>query len=666
MEVVHQLASFRTRIFAGFLIILLLLAALAGISWRAGQQVSQSLQNEVGYKAAAKRIITVQSALFEVRLRLEGYLRTNAASERNSLTLAMTQLENAAVEAVAVQGDERGHFNAPVQSVRTALSDAMEAVSQRSAAVAALIASSAVLTNGGTALAETAARTGDPALAQGGAALLADVTRLMMAAFRWVDTEQQVDFDSAEAASGHAKEALTSLMAAASSQARIQRLGGVGSKALDVLQTDLTNVKAAIALRGAQLAALEHAVTRAVAAIDESAQAIETSQNAGHVSTMAAQASLQKTVLWTTTGAALLGLLIATWLGLSITRPLDRLAKVMARLADGHLDVEVPGAEARHELGIMARAVVVFKENAMRRRQLEAEEGARAAKAVVEKHEAMLHVADGFETDVAGIVKGVTAGAANVEAGAQGLTQVVVQTNQKVSVATSVAKEMAERVQNVAGAAQELSISIADVASQVAQAAISARSANETTRSAHSSARDLANFGERIGNIIHLIKAIASQTNLLALNATIEAARAGEAGKGFVVVALEVKRLANRTATATEEISSQIGAMQLCTREVVSRLGEISLVVDRIDQVTTKISTALEQQRAATDDISRNVRHAAIGTGDLNSTITEVNVAARCSGEAANQMLGVANDLSQQAATLRSAVDTFLTKVRET
>jgi methyl-accepting chemotaxis protein len=164
--------------------------------------------------------------------------------------------------------------------------------------------------------------------------------------------------------------------------------------------------------------------------------------------------------------------------------------------------------------------------------------------------------------------------------------------------------------------------------------------------------------------VIGVIGGIASQTNLLALNATIEAARAGEAGKGFAVVASEVKNLATQSARATEDISAQIAAMQASTREAVGAIGGIGSVVEQMDHIAAAIAAAVEQQRAATQEIARNVHQVATGTEELNGNIEGVSTAARASGDAADDVLGVARDLTAQAGALRLAMVSFLTKVR--
>ena len=169
---------------------------------------------------------------------------------------------------------------------------------------------------------------------------------------------------------------------------------------------------------------------------------------------------------------------------------------------------------------------------------------------------------------------------------------------------------------------------------------------------------------ERIGNIIGIISTIASQTNLLALNATIEAARAGEAGKGFAVVASEVKALANQTARATEEIGSQIAAIQGATHQAVQEISEIAEIVAEMSQIGTAIATAISEQGAATETISRSVEQAALGTQNVTELIVDVRTAAARTGEAAEQMHNVARGVATQASVMISRIDCFTRGVK--
>ena len=171
--------------------------------------------------------------------------------------------------------------------------------------------------------------------------------------------------------------------------------------------------------------------------------------------------------------------------------------------------------------------------------------------------------------------------------------------------------------------------------------------------------------GEKIGDVLRLISAIASQTNLLALNATIEAARAGDAGRGFAVVASEVKELAAQTAKATEEIAGQVTAIQSATGDCVVAIDDISNTIREISGIANTIAAAVEEQDSATREIARSVQQAAAGTGDVTLNIAGASEAADQSRTLADNALMASGELSQHAAALLKSVDTFLAGLRD-
>ncbi len=168
----------------------------------------------------------------------------------------------------------------------------------------------------------------------------------------------------------------------------------------------------------------------------------------------------------------------------------------------------------------------------------------------------------------------------------------------------------------------------------------------------------------RIGDVVKLITAIAEQTNLLALNATIEAARAGVAGKGFAVVAQEVKALAAQTAKATDEIGTQISAMQGATQDSVAAIRAIGGTITRVSEIAAAIATAVEEQGAATQEIARNVQEAARGSAKVAENIVSVSRDATETGAASVQVLGSARALASESSQLKLEVEKFLATVR--
>ena len=348
---------------------------------------------------------------------------------------------------------------------------------------------------------------------------------------------------------------------------------------------------------------------------------------------------------------------------ISLTRPVNAMIDSMARLADNDLEVDVPGVGKTDEIGAMADAVQIFKDNLIRNRKLEAEqanaqeEQQRRALAIEERTRA-------FDKIISQTLATVTAAAGQMESSSQSMSETAEETNVQSNTVAASAEEASTNVQTVAAATEELNASIAEIAGQVNQSRQAASSAVSEVDKANENVRELARAAQSIGEVLTLISDIAEQTNLLALNATIEAARAGEAGKGFAVVASEVKSLAEQTAKATDEIGSQIGNIQSSTEDSVEAVNRIGTVIEQISERSSAVAAAVEEQTCATQEIARNVAEVSKGAGDVTSNITEVSKAAGATGAAATEVLQASQDLKSQADELRMEVDTFLEDLR--
>ena len=347
-----------------------------------------------------------------------------------------------------------------------------------------------------------------------------------------------------------------------------------------------------------------------------------------------------------------------------ITRPITGMTGAMQRLAEGDHESEIPAQNQRDEIGIMASAVQVFKENAIAvKRQEEEQEQARLDNEKKLRDE-RLELADGFEQAVMGIVQSVGDAAGTMSTSAEQMRGVADRTSERVTTVTSASVQASANVQSVATATEEMTATVQEISRQVNSSTEISNGAVTESEAATEQVQGLAESSQRIGEVVNLINDIASQTNLLALNATIEAARAGDAGKGFAVVASEVKNLASQTARATEDISAQITDIQGATGSAVAAIGGISKTIGQISETSNSISAAVEEQGASTEEISRNVQEAAQGTEEVNSNMGEVNSGAQETGTAAGEVLEAANELSQQAGSLREEVEKFLASIR--
>jgi methyl-accepting chemotaxis protein len=363
-------------------------------------------------------------------------------------------------------------------------------------------------------------------------------------------------------------------------------------------------------------------------------------------------------------GGLVLGGVLAWLIGRGISGPVVRMSVAMRALAGGDTAVAIPGVGRKDEVGEMAATVQVFKDSMIETARLRADQEAQKQRTAEERRRTMLDLATRFEANAGGIVTSVTAQATELQATAQSMASIAEETSRQATAVAAASEQAMRNVNTVAAATDELSASVREILQQVNHSTDLTRETVHEANAADSGMQALASAMDRIGEVVGLINGIAGQTNLLALNATIEAARAGDAGKGFAVVASEVKALANQTAKATQEISSQIASIQEATRASAQSIQGIVARIGKVSEAATAIASAVEQQGAATAEIARNVTEAARGTGDVTSNIGGVSSAAQQAGDAASEVLASATSLSQNGEALKAQVDAFLHEVR--
>ncbi|MFQ5974125.1 MAG: methyl-accepting chemotaxis protein [Alphaproteobacteria bacterium] len=347
-----------------------------------------------------------------------------------------------------------------------------------------------------------------------------------------------------------------------------------------------------------------------------------------------------------------------------VARPIRGMTSAMRRLAAGELGVEIDMVERRDEIGAMAQAVQVFKNNMIETERLRAEQEEMKERAEAEKRALVLKLADDFDQSVGNVVNAVSSAASQMQSSSQTMSAVSEETSRQSMAVSSASGQASASVQTVASATDELTASIQEITRQVGvSSGITSKAVTEAEKS-YGNVQTLVDTAGKIGEVINMISDIAEQTNLLALNATIEAARAGDAGKGFAVVASEVKSLASQTAKATDEISQQILAIQSATEHTAGSIESIVTVIKEIGEISGTISTAVDQQSAATRDISRNIEQAATGTEEVTRSMSGVSEAAQETSRASSEILTAATGLTEHADTLKAEVEKFLRQIR--
>lgn len=365
-------------------------------------------------------------------------------------------------------------------------------------------------------------------------------------------------------------------------------------------------------------------------------------------------------------GAIIFGMLLITItfvMTSSVTKPLNVMTQAMKRISGGDLDSDIPARDRKDQIGFMAAAVEIFRDQAREKMQLDSEQQSR-----LEAREAhsvrVTEILESFDHKVRAMLENFDRVANDMKAGAIKLTSTAEHTNSQIGVILSKSEIATENNQSVASAAGQLSASVEEIGQQVTRSTEAAEEAMDQTGVANDRVNGLSTSAQKIGKIVAIIEDIADQTNLLALNATIEAARAGESGKGFAVVANEVKSLAEQTGKATEEISGQIADIQSATDAAVDATTVVGRTIKEINDITVGVAGAVEEQSAATHEIASSISQTAEAVSSVNSILDEIKSGAiETNNEAGNVQAGSVR-IEEELDALRGQINQFLENIK--
>jgi methyl-accepting chemotaxis protein len=375
------------------------------------------------------------------------------------------------------------------------------------------------------------------------------------------------------------------------------------------------------------------------------------------------QADTRNIIIYVGLAAAMLGIAFSWWIGRTITQPLAGLGGAMKRLAAGDTSAEIPSTPAKDELGAMARAVVVFRDNMLERERLRAAQ-AETTRAREQRGEAIAATIARFEKSVDQVLAKLHEAAQRLEIASTQLNGAADQVSAEARAAEERVGVASGNVTTAAGSVEELAASIAGIAEQATRTTeVAGRAVTEARRTVRTMS-ELGDAATHIGEAVGLIRAIAGQTNLLALNATIEAARAGASGKGFAVVASEVKSLAGQTSKATEEIAAQVGAIQSAVADAAQAIEQVNGVIEEMSAIASTVADTVEQQNQAVASIAEGV-HLASGEARMGAdAMSRVAGASSDARTTAADVEALAEALASEAESLDGEVRRFLADVR--
>lgn len=344
-------------------------------------------------------------------------------------------------------------------------------------------------------------------------------------------------------------------------------------------------------------------------------------------------------------------------------KPITSIQETMTTLAKGEMSVDVPFLDNLDEIGRMAGALQVFKENAIEKLRLEAEQVEKERLAEQEKKEALRALAKEFEDNIGSLISTLASASTELQSTAESMSGISEETSRFSNTVAASSNDASANVASVVNAMEQMTLSSNEITQQINTTQRQSENVSKSADNANAKIANLEHLMLNIGDVVSAIRDIAEQTNLLALNATIEAARAGEAGKGFAVVADEVKKLATETGQKTDDVEARIQEISAAVGSSVQAVEEIINNVSEINNAVTIVSAAVEEQNVTGREINRSINEASQGVQNVTNVMGDMQRDVNESKNAADAVLTAANELARVSENIDLAVNQFIEKI---